>query len=217
MRRLQPEQNQDILVVLDHGRQLAGHLERRGETIPRLEAAIQSALHLAAAALLNHDRVGFLSFAGEVSSFVSPKQGRSHLSAFGTAISKCQFLPEEADYLLALRFIQARIQKRSWIAVFTDVVDEPSARSFVAASGLLKKEHRVTVFAVGDPALLLQAQAKEDHSAFYTIAAKKLLQHRKQALAAIATAGVQVVDLSQTQSSLPVVQSYLQMKSTGRL
>ena len=214
-RRLQPEQQQDIIIAIDHGRHLAGDLKRQSQRVRRLDVAVEGALHLAATALLSRDRAGFISFASDISSYVPPKNGRSHLSAFGDAALNCQLQPQEADYGLVVRFIQTRVSKRSWIAFFTDVVDAASARAFVAASSLLKQKHYISVFAVGDPLLMAKASLEDDST--HTRAARNLLDHRRQALAAIATTGVQVIDLSQSLSPLPVMQSYSQLKKAGRL
>ena len=214
-KKLQPEQKQDVLIMLDHGRQMAGTLRRHGESTRRLEYAVDASLHLCATALLKQDRVGFLSFADHISSYVMPQHGQRHLAACGEATVRCQALPVESDFRLALGFIQSKVQKRSWIAIFSDVLDKESAQTFVRASALMRKKHRVTFFAVGDPALISMTKQQPTSSSYK--AAMRLLSHRQQGLAAIASTGVQVVDLSLAASTTVVMNTYARMKSSGQL
>ncbi len=80
---------------------------------------------------------------------------------------------------------------------------------------MLRNKHHVTFFAVGDPALFSVATGEARTS--INQAAAQLLLHRRQGLAAIASTGVQVVDLSRASSSTMVMDTYLRMKNTGQL
>src|SRR5690606_3944348 len=113
VKRLMPETRQDIVVVVDSGRQLAGRHEDRDGAEPRVDIAVSAALTLAAAALSRGDRVGLLAFAGDVRGFSPPLAGRGHLRRLADEVNDCDVLPEEADYGEAVRFLLARQKRRA--------------------------------------------------------------------------------------------------------
>lgn len=219
VKRMQPETRQDVVVLLDTGRQLAGRHEAADGGAPRLDVALQAALTLAAAALSFGDRVGMLAFAGDVRGWVAPLAGKGHLRRCNDAISASEVLPEEADYGAAVRFLLSRQKRRAMVAIVTDVLDEPSARALAGAVATLRGRHLPVVVAVGDPALtrLARERGGDAHGAAVRLAAERLLSHRRAALAALAAAGAVVVDAPAQRAAAQAVRAYLGVKAAGRL
>lgn len=222
VRRLMPQTRQDVVVLLDTGRQLAGRHDAQDGGEPRLDVALAAALTLAAAALSKKDRVGFGAFAGEVRAFVPPGEGRGHLRRIAEAVNEHDALPEEADYGSAVRFLLARQKRRAMVVIVTDVLDEPSARALAAAVARLRGRHLPVVLAVGDPALhrLVREEATEGEeptTRAVSLAASRLLAHRRAALAALTAAGAVVVDAPAPRAAALAVQAYVGMKATGKL
>lgn len=225
VKRLMPETRQDVIILVDTGRQLAGRHEPRDGAEPRLDVAVQTALTLAAAALSRGDRVGMLAFAGDVRSFAPGATGRGHIRRLAEALNECDALPEEADYAEAVRFLLARQKRRALIAFVTDVVDEPGARALASAVALLRGRHLPLVLAVGDPALLRLARGEHESEvdegrlspALLESAAERLKDHRKKALSAVASSGAIVVDAPAPRAAQLAVHAYRGIKGNGRL
>lgn len=225
VKRLMPETRQDVVILTDTGRHLAGRHEDKDGAEPRLDVAITASLTLAAAALAKGDRVGLLAFAGDVRGFAPTASGRGHLRRLADVVNDHDVLPEEADYGDAVRFLLARQKRRAMVVLVTDVVDEPSARALAAAVAHLRGRHLPVVIALGDPALLRLARGEsgdDDETrtrepAEVHLAAQRLLRHRRAALAALSASGAVVVDAPGPLAAQLAVRAYLGVKSTGRL
>lgn len=222
VKRLMPETRQDVFLLVDTGRQLAGRHEARDGAEPRLDVAVGAALTLGAAALSRGDRVGALSFAGDVRGFSPAGAGRGHLLRLADAVNEHDVLPEEADYAEAVRFLLSRQKRRALVAFVTDVVDEPGARALAGAVTLLRGRHLPVVLAIGDPALLRLARGEHDDDdgedpAAVEGAAQRLLSHRRKALNAVAAAGAIVVDAPAPLAAQLAVHAYRGVKGSGRL
>ncbi len=220
VKRLMPETRQDVVVLVDTGRQLAGRHEDADGGEPRLDVAVTTALTLAAAALSKGDRVGVLAFAGDVRGFSPPVAGRAQLRRLADEVNDCEVLPEEADYGEAVRFLLARQKRRALVLFLTDVVDEPSARALAAAIAMLRGRHLPVVVALGDPALQRLARGADvdegERPSVYG-AAERLVAHRRAALNALAASGAVVVDAPGPLAAQLAVHAYLGVKGTGRL
>ena len=217
VKRLTPETRQDVVVLLDAGRHLAGRLAGVDGGAPRFDAATDAALTLAAAALANGDRVGLAAFAGDVRGWAPPREGRGQLRRVASVLDDVRAVAEEADYGEAARFVVARQQRRALVVFVTDVLDEPSARALAAAVARLRGRHVPLVVAVGDPSLSRLARAADDDEPLLAPAAQRLLLHRRRALAAIESVGAVVVDAPSPRAPALAVGAYVQVKARGRL
>jgi uncharacterized protein (DUF58 family) len=219
VKRMMPATRQDVFVLLDTGRQLAGRHAARDGGQPRADAALQAALTLSAAALSKGDRAGVLVFAGDVRGFVPALGGRGHLLRLAEAAGAQGPVAEEAGYGEAVRFLLSRHKRRAMVVFVTDVTDEPQARVLAGAVARLRGRHLPVVIAVSDPELARLARPDDDDDtpAQVHLAARRLLQHRKKALAALGAAGATVVDAPGPAAAAYAVQAYQGLKATGRL
>jgi len=221
VKRLQPETRQEVMLLLDAGRQLSGRHEAGDGGRPRFDHAVESALTLAAAALSRKDRVGLFVFAGEPIAYVAPDAGRAQLRRIADAAMTSPALPEEADYAEAVRFLLAKQKRRAMMVLVTDVVDEPSARSVGYAVASLRGRHLPLVLALKDPGLSHLAErmgeTDVDDAPFLNLAVSRMLEHRRRGIAAVKAAGARVVDAPGNGAEAAIVRAYLGAKSAGRL
>jgi uncharacterized protein (DUF58 family) len=223
VKRMQPETRQDIVMLVDTGRQLAGrHADVDGGQ-PRLDVVVRAALTMSAAALSRGDRVGMIPFAGDVRGFASPQPGTGHLRRLADVVGELEPVPEEADYGEAVRFLLRRQKKRAMVCFFTDVTDEPSARALAGAIARLRGRHLPVVVAVGDPGLArvergeVEADPGDLVAPLMPAAASRLLLHRRKALAALSAAGAKVIDAPGPVAAASAVREYATVKATGKL
>jgi len=234
VKELVPETRQDIVIVLDAGRQLCGRqepdpggshgngvAEGDGEGIDRFVLAEQAALVLAAAALHKGDRAGLLALADDVLAFVPPLEGRAQLKRIADATAGLQAVAVEPAYQQLPAFLGARLKRRGMVCVVTDVVDEAAARALAQGLAPLRGRHIVVVVALADPALPRLAHGAPDPAdplgALVPEAAERLLGHRRRALAALEAVGAVVVDAPGARAAAAAVDAYLALKAQGRL
>lgn len=223
VKRMRPETRQDVVIAVDAGRHLSGAHAPEDGGEQRLDVAMTTALTLAAAGLFRGDRVGLLAFAGDVLAWEPPAEGKGHVRRLAGAVNDVDALAEESDYGAAARFLVARQKRRSMVVFVTDVLDEPSVRSLVAAVTMLRGRHLPVVVALADPALVRLARHAPvvaddtDVERLVPAAATRLLQHRKKGLAALEAAGAVVVDAPAPKAAALAVESYATLKAQGRL
>ena len=224
IKELVPETRQDVVVILDGGRQLCGRNEAPegdGRGANRFDVGLSTGLVLGAAALMKGDRCGFGVLQDEVMAFQPPRAGTATLKGIADATADLAALPLESAYQVLPGFLQTRLKRRALVCVITDVVDEASARALAHALLALRGRHLVVVVAIGDPGLSRLARAAIDPhdplGATVPVAAARLVQHRQRALAALEAAGAVVVDAPAPRAAALVVNAYLALKSGGRL
>ncbi len=214
-RQYEDERRQHVLLVIDAGRLLTAEVEG----VPRLEAVITAALHLAHAAMEHDDNIGLLVFADTGQRYVAPSRGRRALRAVLEGLAATEGRLVESDYPAAFRHLAARSRKRALTVLFTDVVDRTASDALVAHTATLRPRHLPLAVTLRDPALeaLAAARPASPAQAFERAAAEELLNAREAALAEMRGRGVMVLDVPPSGASAAVVERYHQLKRRGLL
>jgi uncharacterized protein (DUF58 family) len=214
-RQYEDERRQQVLLVLDAGRMLTAEVEG----IPRLEAAIEAALHLAYSAVDHDDNIGLLVFADQVQHFVPPARGRRALRAVLDALAATEGKLVEPNYPAAFAYLAARNRKRALAVLFTDVIDRTASEALVAQVATLRPRHLPLAVTLRDPSLdhLASSRPATLQAAYDRAAAEELLQSREEALAGMRDRGVLVLDLPPGAAARGVVEQYNRLKRRGVL
>ena len=230
---LVPESRQDVIVVLDAGRQLLGTTEHPDGPRSRFDEALGLGLVLAAAALEKGDRAGICLLDDHVAAWEPPREGRAQLSRLAEAVAASSATAVEPAYQEFAAMLVRRQKRRALVCIVTDVVDEDSSRALARALAGLRGRHLVMVVALGDPGIARflpssspasapsSATPAEAMSPYLHEAATRLVAHRRRALAALQTSAGVVVDtvggphLPRAQAA--AVEAYMMLKSQGRL
>ncbi len=108
--------------------------------------------------------------------------------------------------------------RRSLVVLFTELVPAVIEEGLVPALPALTARHTVIVAAVSDPRLAELAAGRGDVRALYSAAAaEQTLLQRRQLTGLLRGHGVQVVDAPPATYASAVTDSYLSLKSAGRL
>jgi len=214
-RQYEDERRQQVLLAIDAGRLLTAEVDG----VPRLEAVIAAALHLAHAAVEHDDNVGLLVFADTIQRYVPPARGRRALRAVLEGLAAAEGRLAESDYPAAFRYLAARSRKRALTVLFTDVIDRTASDALVAQAATLRPRHLPLAVTLRDPALeaLAVARPHAPADAFERAAAEELLGAREAALADMRSRGVMVLDVLPAAASAAVVERYRQLKRRGLL
>jgi uncharacterized protein (DUF58 family) len=161
-RVFQVERTQEIYAAVDASR-LTGRIA--GAEV-RLERYIQAALALGAAAQLQGDRFGLVTFSDRMLDFVRAGKGSAQSALCRQALYRLQ--PSEAcvDFQDVAAQLRVQLRARALILFLTDL-DEPSAaESFRDAARLLSKKHLVAAVtlrpAEAEPLFSREADSFED-------------------------------------------------------
>jgi uncharacterized protein (DUF58 family) len=214
VRTYRPERDRRILCVLDTGRTSAG---RFGD-VPRLDHALDAAQLLAAVAVRAGDRVGLIAH-DAVARIVYPG-GAAHdtLARLTDALATVEPALVETDHAATAATVLRVARQRATIVLFTDLVPAAVDESLLPALPALTRRHTVVVAALRDPALDRLAAGRADARAVYgAAAAEQTLAERRHLAALLRRAGAEVVDAPPARFAVAVTDTYLTLKSAGRL
>jgi uncharacterized protein (DUF58 family) len=125
----------------------------------------------------------------------------------------------ESDYHGAFTATLARFRRRSLIVILTDLVEQAVGESLLPALPLILRHHVVVVGAVRDPEVVAWASEVPagPEAAYRKAAAVASLAERDRTIARLRGLGATVVDAPPGRLATQLTDTYLAIKSTGRL
>ena len=214
VRTWRPERDRRILIVLDTSRVSAG---RVGD-VPRLDAAIDATLLLAALAGRAGDRIGLLAFDRSVRARVRRSAAGDALAAVVAAVTPLEPSLVEADYRAMVTAVMNEVPQRSLVVLMTGLEPAAVREGLLPALEPLLRKHTVLLAAVADPGLAAMASGRGDAALVYAAAAAAQAQAgRDQVSALLRRRGVAVVDRPPAAFAPAVADAYLALKAAGRL
>ena len=214
VRQYQTERRHTVIVAIDTGRLMGAHVDG----VSKLDHAINCAAALARASIGFGDRVGFVAFDRQVRLLVRPKSGRSGAGALVAATSGLQPMGVEPDYRVLVETLARQQKKRALVVVLTDFVEGGASRGLEEYLSLLARRHCVMLVALRDRMLREVDQREPTISRdriYRRLALQDLVAERETALARIARAGGQVLDLDPAQVTTPVLNRYLAVRESA--
>ncbi len=215
VRTYRAERNQRVLVLLDNGRVMAG----RVGGVPRVEHAMDAAMMLTAVATRLGDRCGLVAFDREVRAVVPPARHTDQLGRVTEAMYALEPVLSESDYSGAFAEVVARFRRRAMLVVLSDLLEQAVSDSLMPALPLITRTHLVVVAGVRDPAVGAWATdpVHDDEEAFRRVAAISATGNRRRTAARLRSLGALVVDAEPGDLAVELADTYLRVKSTGRL
>ncbi|MFT4229531.1 MAG: DUF58 domain-containing protein, partial [Microbacterium sp.] len=214
LRTWRPERDRHVVILVDTGRTSAA---RVGDGV-RLDAAMESALLLAALANRAGDHVHLVMFDRVVRARVTGVDGPALLPALVDAMAPVEPQLIDTDWDGAFAQVRALTSRPSLVVVLTAQDAPESARGFLGALGLVSRSARLVVGTVTDTALHdLAAQRSTSEDVYRAAAAERTLRDAAVVAAAIGRTGGDAV--SDTPELLPprIADRYLELKAAGRL
>ena len=215
VRSFESERSQTMVLAVDAGRLMTP----RVGPLAKLDRAINAALLLAYLGTERDDLVGLLVFGRDVIAYLPPKKGHRQFLAILEALYSVEGTVEEPDYGRALRYLAARLSKRSLVVLFTDLVGaEPSKRLIDVLAGLSPR-HLPLVITQRNRVIEAKALADvtTETDAFSAAVAEDVLRDKAAALRVLSSRGAMVLDVHPEELSVAAVNRYLEVKARGRL
>jgi uncharacterized protein (DUF58 family) len=214
VKQWRPERDRRVLCVIDTGRTSAGRIGDQ----PRLDAAIDAALLLAALASHADDRVDLLAVDTETHANVSSSSKRTLLPKLVDAMAPLQPTLVETDFGRVVAEVLAIERKRALVVLFTTLDPGAIGEGLLPVLPKLVSRHTVVVAAVYDTALDVLAGARAGAADLHTAAAaERGLAELRRVRAALTRHGVHVVNAPMESFASAVADKYLDLKAAGKL
>ena len=147
-RQYEVERSQNVLLLIDAGRTMLADIDG----IAKMDYAVNAALLLAYAATSAGDRVGLLTFADTVQTWIAPNRGKAQVYRIAEALYNATARRVEPDYRSAIAHLSSRWRRRSLVIAFTDLWDPDSSRQAISEIAALQPRHLVACATLLDPA-----------------------------------------------------------------
>lgn len=213
VRTWRPERDRQIVLAIDTGRASAARL---GDA-PRLDAALDACLLLAAVAARAGDRVGLVAADVAVRARLGSTSGPDVLPSVAEALTPLQPALVETDPQLLAAQVLRQASKRALVVLFGSL-DTAAESGLLPSAASLVARHTLIVAAVTDPAFADLAAARDDIADAYAAAAAELAATARSDVAArLRGLGATVVAAPPDTFASAVTDAYLALKAAGRL
>jgi uncharacterized protein (DUF58 family) len=212
-REYEDERDQQIIFLLDCGRQMRSH---DGE-LSHFDHALNACLLLSYVALRQGDAVGMSTFAGDEPRHVAPVKGSGQLNVLLNAVYDLGSTQLPADYQAAANQLLARQKRRALVVLVTNLRDDDD--QVLGAVRRLSAQHRVLVASLREEALdrLRQTPVQTLPEALAYCGTIDFLNDRLQLHERLTAHGVAVMDVRPAELGAGLVTSYMSWKKTAAI
>jgi uncharacterized protein (DUF58 family) len=217
VRTWQPERDRRVVLVLDTSRTAAARVGGV-DGVPRLDAAMDAALLLAALASRAGDRVDFVAGDRRVRARLRAAGARDIALRLQESMADLEPVIAEADWDTLAGAVQGFGKQRALVVLLTPV--EPSAvqQGLLPVLPALTRHHRVILASVRDPELNRLADERSTVDEVYdAAAAEQELRRREWTSEVLNRLGVHVVDADAERLPPALADHYLALKAQGLL
>ncbi|MFT4200337.1 DUF58 domain-containing protein [Gordonia sp. (in: high G+C Gram-positive bacteria)] len=214
VRTWQPERDRHVVLVLDTSRTSAGRIGDQ----PRLDAAMDAALLLAALASHAGDRIDFIAGDRVIHKKVRATRRVNLLNEMVTAMAPLEPALLEADWGLLGAEVARSVGQRALVVLLTPLEPAAIAESLLPTLAVLAQRYQVVIASVSDPTLDdMLAERGDSTSAYRASAAARTLTQREETAAVLARLGVAVIDRGPEDLPPALADHYLSLKARGLL
>ena len=204
-----------LVLAIDSGRLMCEPVAG----LPRIDRAVSAALLTAFVALKAGDGVRLFAFDSHphvASGAVRGTQGFAQLQRLAARID---YSTQETNFTLGLTSLDARLDRRSLVILFTDFVDPASAELMLRTVGRLTSKHVVLFLIMRDAELesLVDAVPQDSEDVARAVAAGTLLRERKLVIERLRLAGAEVLEADWRDMGPQLVTRYLDIVKAQKL
>jgi uncharacterized protein (DUF58 family) len=209
------EKNQQLILLLDASRAMAGQVEG----VTRLEHALDAAVAVAELGSRIGDHVGVVAFSQAVQAQLDPRGSRDQPHRIIDLLFGIEARLEAPDYRAAFAGVLRRHRRRALMVLFTDLSEQSVLEPLLRAVPVLLTRHVLLIAAVRDPEVEAMARLTPMSSAeaYEKAAASEFLDWRDGAAALLRRMGVPTFDLHPHDLAGRIADEYLRIKALGRL
>lgn len=215
VRTWQPERDRRVILVLDTSRTSAARIDDQ----PRLDAAMDASLLLAALASRAGDRIDLIAGDRRVRGRVTPNtDGKALLHQLVSAMAPIEPVLVEADWTLLASKVTALTRRRALVVLLTALEPAAVEEGLLPVLPALTAHHRVVVASVADPELgRMRADLGDLDAVYDAAAAERTVTLRQRTADALERMGVHVIEADPEQLPPQLADHYLELKAQGLL
>lgn len=214
-REYQQERNQTVVCLLDCGRLMTAE----SDGLAHLDHALNAVLMLSHVAARAGDQLGLLAFDSKVRLYLAPEGGRRAAQRVARATYDLQPSLVESDYEAAFAYLGTRLRKRALVLLFTQVIDDLSAKALLRQVRALPRRHLPVSVIFRDLDLERLAEplgglaAQPDGDLYVGAAAAEAITWRERLVRDLKQGGSLVLHVPPRQATPAVIDRYLQIKA----
>ncbi len=212
LRTWRPERDRQVVIVIDTGRTAAA---RVGDGV-RMDAAMESALLLAALAARAGDHVHLVMFDRALRARVTRVDGAALLPALVDAMAPVEPQLIDTDWDAAFAQVRALTSRPSLVVLLTAQDAVESARSFLGSLPALTRRTRVLVGTATDTASAPPPRRSAE-DVYREAAQERAAMDAERVAAAVRRAGAEAISASPDDLPPAIADRYLALKAAGRL
>ena len=212
VREHQKERDQTVVCLLDSGRLMTAETDG----LTHFDHALNATLMLAHVAARSGDQIGMLAFDSEVRAYLPPIGGARATQKLVTLAYDLHPAMVETDFSAAFHLLSHRLRKRALVVVFTQVVDDESARRLLSFMRGLPRRHLplAVLFRDGEVDRLLDPEdAAGDLGLYVAGAAAETVLWRERLVRDLKAGGAQVLHPLPQKLTPALVNQYLEIKA----
>ena len=212
-REYQDERDQQIVLMLDCGRRMAS----RDDALSHFDHVVNAALLLAYVSLRQGDAVGMLTMSAEPR-WIAPRKSRSTINLILNRVYDLHPTLSPTDYYKAAVDLMLRLRKRALVVMLSNLRDEDDD-ALTPALRLLQSRHLVLFASLREGILSRALTARVDtfERALTHAATAEYLRSRELTFRGMERAGAVCVDVEPERLPIALVNSYIDIKRSGRL
>jgi uncharacterized protein (DUF58 family) len=206
----QIEKGQQVAVLLDAGRLMAGTIGKYA----KLEHAMNAAVMLSYVAEKRGDALAVASFSNQIESFLPTSRGPSLVPRVLESLYPVQVRPVESDYWQVIAEAMHLLRRRSLVILLTDVLDASASNGLINNLARAAARHLVLCVVLSEPKIRAIAdQIPQTVAQTYQMAAAADVRRRRRlALEQMRARGIFVLDTDPDHLSIHLVKRYLEIR-----
>jgi uncharacterized protein (DUF58 family) len=206
----QVEKGQQVAVLLDAGRLMAGIIGKYA----KLEHAMNAAVMLSYVAEKRGDALAVASFSNQIESFLPTSRGPSLVPRVLESLYPVQVRPVESDYWQVIAEAMHLLRRRSLVILLTDVLDASASAGLINNLARAAARHLVLCVVLSEPKIRAIAdQIPQTVAQTYQMAAAADVRRRRRlALEQMRARGIFVLDTDPDHLSVHLVKRYLEIR-----
>ena len=204
-----------LVLAIDSGRLMCEPVAG----LPRIDRAISATLLTAFVALKAGDGVRLFSFDSHPHVASGAVRGLAGFAQLQRLAAQIDYSAQETNFTLGLTSLDARLDRRSLVIIFTDFVDPASAELMLRTAGRLTSKHVVLFLMMRDEELesLVDTVPTGSEDVARAVAAGILLRERKLVIERLRLAGAEVLEADWRNMGPQLVTRYLDIVKAQRL
>ena len=206
----QVEKGQQVAILLDAGRLMAGTVGKYA----KLEHAMNAAVMLSYVAQKRGDALAVASFSNKIESFLPMVRGPAMMPRVLESLYPVQVRPVESDYWQVIAEMMNMLKRRSLVVLLTDVLDPSASAGLINNLARAADRHLVLCVVLTEPKIreLAEQIPATVAETYQKAAAADLRRRRRRALEQMRARGILVLETDPEHLSVQLVKRYLAIR-----